>query len=183
MENDSNNGQTNPLPPQPMPVPAPPSPQILQATPAPVQPVSAPAPPQAVGQPFNIKVFTLKNLLIILAVVVVYNVANNIIGLISWAIFVVSMVYAYMVVSNLKKDLSLVNTDAEKYKAVLLMAIDPLIVQAFYYYRLRKLNPQIAGEYNKLGWKVLGLEILLGIIAGILLTLVFFSKLKTNLSH
>ena len=172
-----------PAAPQPQPVPSIQPKPISQApTPQPVQQPMAAAQsatavaqaPIAADQTFNIKVFHIKNLLVILGVVIIYIITSNTIPFIGFILFIASLIYAYMTVTKLKKDPALITKDDEKLKAVVLMTIDPLVVQAFYYYRLRKINPQAAGVYNKLGWKVLGVEFLLYIILFSIAIAVFF---------
>jgi hypothetical protein len=86
---------------------------------------------------------------------------------ISLIIWLVTLTICYKTVTKLKTtgrdDLDKPN----KYKMVLFMAVDPIIAQAFYYYRLRKNHSNLAKLVNKIGWKVLGLDILFLILFGL----------------
>jgi hypothetical protein len=61
---------------------------------------------------------------------------------------------------------------SDKDLMVLYMAIDTIFAQLFYYFRLKKTLPQTAKLAFTIGWKVLVLQLLFVVIAGVVLSLV-----------
>lgn len=108
-----------------------------------------------------------KYILIVLVIAGVYSLLNYYTSGFTFLAWLVFLIVTYTTVSKLKATKADQITSSDKLKAVCFMAIDPIIAQAFYYYRLRKVHPNAAKSYNKLGWKILGLEIVFLIIAAI----------------
>jgi hypothetical protein len=145
----------NPTPPPAPPAPSNPeavsNPSVPTATPAPIPPTETPAP--AASSPGSLaidaKVLKPKYLGIILAIELLWIVIRG------------GLVYGYIQISKIKKQAGTAITERDKLISVMVMALSPIIGQALYYFRLNKAQPQAAGVFNKLGWKILGIEILL----------------------
>jgi len=120
-------------------------------------------PNQGAGLDSTFKVWKWKYVLIIFGVTLVYDVARYL-SYAQLVIYVAGIILAFVTLSKFKKDPTTATSETEKLKAVGLMALSPLMVQAIFYYGLQKSNPQLAKEYNKLGWKVIGLQILFSIV-------------------
>lgn len=120
---------------------------------------------------FTVKLLKPKYLLIIIAIEICYLVLRALPGLLL-IIVIVFIVYTFVTVSKIKKNPSVGATETEKNKAVILMTFDPVIAQAIYYYRLRNVDSKAAHAYNQLGWRVLGLDILIYVAILALLLLI-----------
>jgi len=108
----------------------------------------------------------------ILVITVIYISLSIVARSLNSLIWLVATVAGYMTVSQLIKTAAKKVTAKDKQKAVLLMAVSPVLVQAFYYYRLRKTQPTLAKTYNDIGWKVFIWEVVLfAALSGILLAL------------
>lgn len=108
-----------------------------------------------------------KNLAIIFIVALVYGLMKMYTPPLASLLWVIVTLVGYFAVSAIKKSSSDKLSDTEKTKAVLYMAISPILVQAFYYYRLKKQQSVLAKAFNRLGWNVLGIEIIFGAIIGL----------------
>lgn len=79
-------------------------------------------------------------------------------------VFVVVIIFAVKHSSQLKK----LQTDeiltASKRKAMLLLFLEPLVVQAIYYFRLKKTHPKVASTINNIGWKAFWIDFVATII-------------------
>lgn len=153
-------------------------PPEAQPSGAPYHPTSpASQAPNLLQQDYAIKLFKPLHLFIIVLVNVAYAGLQNLAPIVITAVWVASIIFTVITVSKIKKNPASGTTQPEKQKAVALMAFDPLITQAIYYYRLRNVNPQMASGFNMLGWKVFGLGIALFVAA-----VFFFSLLLANKS-
>jgi hypothetical protein len=130
-----------------------PTPTIIQQ-----QPLAPNNLNQTSNQDFTIKILTPKYLFVILLAVLFYGIINTFVPSLGFLVIVLVLILAYITISKIKKNSGSESLESEKLKAIIFMTIDPLIVQAFYYYRLRKQNKQVAKTYNKLGWKILGID-------------------------
>lgn len=176
--NDPNQpAPSNNVPPVPPAAPAEPSPPA-ETPPQPTadnQQEQTQTPPQqstpGVGS-FDSKVWKPKYLGIILAVVVIYQVLN-IVMILAFLLAIGVLIYGFTVITKLKAAAPGSISGQDKDKAMWIMAVDPILAQALYYYRLRKVHPEEARIFNKIGWKVFGTEILISIILGILYVVLF----------
>ncbi len=103
----------------------------------------------------------------ILALYVLLEAAASKLAFISVLIFLawlVVLVICYRFISRMKAAGQDTLTKQDKYKMVAFMSADPVIAQAFYYYRLKKSLPQTADTALKIGWKVFFLQLLPPII-------------------
>jgi len=83
----------------------------------------------------------------------------KIISLVVFIAWLVLLIFCYRNVSRVKASGQDVLTKEEKFKMVFFMSVDPVIAQAFFYYRLKKVLPQTAKTALKIGWKVFFLQI------------------------
>ena len=121
-------------------------------------------PTQAIDKDFSVKLWNLKYLLIITALIVIFILIGIFKFNIGYLSLVLGVVLSFVWVADLKKDITKSNDDSKKTKAVIAMGISPLFGQAVYYFSLHKKYPKIAKGFNNLGWKILGLEFLMGIL-------------------
>jgi hypothetical protein len=113
----------------------------------------------------------------IFALYILLEVANShlkikIIGLVVLLAWLVVLILCYRNISKAKATGQDVLTKDEKYKMVVFMSVDPVIAQAFFYYRLKKSLPQTARVALKIGWKVFFLQLLPTIVGFLLLVIV-----------
>jgi hypothetical protein len=124
-----------------------------------------------VAKPLTIKVMTPRNLLMIAWIVIVILVLNRYAHSYVPFIGLAFIVWAYLSITALKQKPSLITGEKTRFQAVIFMASDPIIIQALYYFRLRRVNLRAAQAFNRLGWKVLGLQLVFGVvIIGLLAT-------------
>jgi hypothetical protein len=109
-------------------------------------------------------IVTAKYLGIIIVALAIDSAINGLSKDISGIISIIVIVLAYRFASTLKKQASDDITESDKVKAIAIMAIAPIIAQAIFYYRLRKVHSYMAKTYNTLGWKIFGIDAIVGSI-------------------
>ncbi len=90
---------------------------------------------------------------------------------ISSVIWLISVVMCFRHMSAFNKLGSDTLTEKDKHRAVILMAFDPLINQALYYFGIRVKLPETARKLNKIGWKIFGIFMLPAVIGVVVLVL------------
>jgi hypothetical protein len=129
----------------------------------------------------NAKISSPKYWLTVYGVFVLYillEVANahlkvKIIGIMVLLAWLVVLILCFRNISKVKAAGQDVLTKEEKYKMVFFLSVDPVIAQAFFYYRLKKSLPQTARTALKIGWKVFLLQLLPSIVGFLLLVILF----------
>lgn len=104
---------------------------------------------------YSVKVFALKNFIALLGTYVLYAF-TSFVPILWYALFIAGIIWAVVLYKEIKSDPSKATEEIEKMKVTAVMTLSPLINQTIFYYGLRKSNPELAKEYNKLGWKVIG---------------------------
>lgn len=165
--------QPTPYPPNPMavpPAPAPPS--------QPVTNVAIGADSKIRSVKYLFRIFGATAVFIVIALLAAKIYAP--LKFLSYAIAFVAIVMAVKATAQLKNKMNDVLAEEDKNKMVLLMSFDPLIGQAIYYYRLRKSMPNTAKIALNIGWKILGLQFALALVASMLfITLLVGSGVQT----
>jgi hypothetical protein len=123
-------------------------------------------------KPLTIKLMTRRNLLMIAWIVFLILLLNRYARAFVPYIGLAFIIWAYVSITALKKKPALITGEKARFQAVIFMASYPILVQAFYYFRLKKVNPRAASAYGRLGWKVLGMQVVFG-VAAILILLAF----------
>lgn len=89
----------------------------------------------------------------------------NVSGLVfSVPVILVVLIALVIHVKKLKRANRTMLSKKDKYISVVLMTLDVLIGQAVYYYTLRKTQPENAKTFNKMGWKILGIAMLMLVV-------------------
>ena len=154
----------------------------VQSSPQPSgQPPMPPATPSynqpASSESENAKISSPKYWLTVYGILALYILLDvidrkvKILGLAVLIAWLVVLVICYRNISKLKASGADNLTKEEKYKMVFFMSVDPVIAQAFFYYRLKKSLPQTARTALKIGWKVFFLQIVPTIVGFVILVI------------
>jgi uncharacterized membrane protein YhaH (DUF805 family) len=95
----------------------------------------------------------------------------SLVVLLAW---LVVLIICYRTISKLKVSGTDSLTKEEKYKMVFFMSVDPVLAQAFFYYRFKKSLPQTARIALKIGWKVFFLQVIPAVV-GFFVLVVFLA--------
>lgn len=98
----------------------------------------------------------------------------------SLAIFIILVIIAYLEISKLKKKNVDDFSSKDKIKMIAFMTFSPIITQALYYYRLRKKLPNLAKIALKVGWKVFGIAMAIGVFEVIGIIALNFDAFKLS---
>lgn len=112
----------------------------------------------------------------ILVLIILLSLIDKKVKILSVVVFLgwlVVLVICYRNVSKLKASSTDSLTKEEKYKMVFFMSVDPVIAQAFFYYRLSKSLPKTAKIALKIGWKVFFLQIMAVIVVVLIIVVIF----------
>jgi energy-coupling factor transporter transmembrane protein EcfT len=172
-ENQPQDPVQPPATPEPVAAPVPQPQLATNPMPPAQQPVAYPGPSQAAAPTAGIdaKIMSLKYMAIVVPVSIIggtiYNVSKAygrpFLAICALAIFI----YAFTVVSKVKTRTNSL-TQQDKKQAVILMSLDPLIVQAVYYYRLKKNSPNEAKIFNSIGWNIFFVQLVFYIAIAII---------------
>lgn len=135
--------------------------QPLSQQPAANGPTISAQPP--VGGAFSTKILEPKTLgLIFLGALAYGSTAIHAIAFGGVLIWIAFFIYNFIYTSKLKT-----GAVANRTLITLLLAFNPIVAQAVFYYRIKKNNEPLAKSINRFGWKIFGLEVVLMLAIGI----------------